>query len=172
MTDGTFCNFYGLSEEESGSLNTPPEEPEYYEVETTLDTGASAHAADRVDFPGYTVEESPGSKAGQIFGCAGGKSLANEGQMTVEMVSPVEGTQIKLCTQVTKVTRPLLSVSKITEEGKLKVICDQIQAVIVDLSGKVLATFPKKNGLYVCMMRVKNPRYKKKDDVPFPRQHP
>jgi hypothetical protein len=172
VAEGTFCNFYGLSEEEDGSLNTLPEEPEYYEVETTLDTGASAHAADRVDFPGYTVEESPGSKAGQIFGCAGGKPLANEGQMTIEMVSPVEGTQIKLCTQVTKVTRPLLSVSKITEEGKLKVICDQIQAVIIDLSGKVLATFPKKNGLYVCMMRVKNPRYKKKDDVPFPRQHP
>jgi hypothetical protein len=171
VAEGTFCNFYGLSEEESGQLNTLPEEPEYYEVETTLDTGASAHAADRVDFPGYTVEESPGSKAGQIFGCAGGKSLANEGQMTVEMVSPVEGTQIKLCTQVTKVTRPLLSVSKITEEGKLKVLCDQIKAVIIDLSGKVLATFPKKNGLYVCMMRVKNPRYKKKDDVPFPRQH-
>jgi hypothetical protein len=66
---------------------------------------------------------------------------------------------------VTNVTRPLLSVSKITEEGKLKVICNQIKAVIIDLSGKVLATFPKKNGLYVCMMRVKNPRYKKKDDV-------
>jgi hypothetical protein len=68
---------------------------------------------------------------------------------------------------VTKVTRPLLSVTKITEDGKLRVMCDQVKAVVVDLSGKVLATFNKKNGLYVCMMKVRNPRFKSKQ--PFPR---
>jgi hypothetical protein len=83
------------------------------------------------------------------------------------MVSPLEGTPIQLCTQVTKVTRPLLSVTKITEDGKLRVMCDQVKAVVVDLSGKVLATFNKKNGLYVCMMKVRNPRFKSKQ--PFPR---
>ena len=92
--------------------------------------------------------------------------------MDVEMVSPLEGTVIKLCPQVTKVTRPLLSVTKITEEGKLRVICDQTKAVVIDLGGKVLATFPKKNGLYVCMMKVRNPRYRKRSEEPFPRQHP
>ena len=86
------------------------------------------------------------------------------------MVSPMEGTPIKLCTQVTKVTRPLLSVSKITEEGKLKVVCDQTKAIVIDLQGKVLATFPKKNGLYVCSMKVRNPRFK--STQPFPRQLP
>ena len=133
--------------------------------------GASTHAADRVDFPGYEVNESPGSRAWQFFGCAGCKSLKNEGQMDVEMVSPLEGAVIKLCPQVTKVTRPLLSVSKITEEGKLRVLCDQAKAVVVDLSGKTLATFPKKNGLYVCMMKVRNPRYKTRNTEPFPRPH-
>ena len=163
----TVCNFYGL-EEQTEELNVlPGEETEYYEVEVTLDIGASVHAADRVDFPGDAVEESPGSRAGQLFGCAGGKSLKNEGQMTVEMVPPVEGTAITLCTQPTKVTRPLLSVTKITEEGKLRVLCDQIKAVILDLQGKVLATFPKKNGLYVCAMKVRNPRFKSRE--PFPR---
>ena len=98
--------------------------------------------------------------------------MKNEGQITVEMISPIEGTAIKLCTQVTKVTRPLMSVSKITEEGKLRVMCDQVKAVVVDLQGKVLATFPKHNGLYVCTMKVKNPRYRRRvtfEDVPFPR---
>ena len=164
------CNFFGLSDEEDQSLNSLPEEPEFYEVECTLDTGATTHAADRVDFPGYDVEESPGSRAGQLFGCAGGKSLRNEGQMTVEMTSPMEGIPIKLCTQVTKVTRPLLSVTKITEEGKLRVMCDQVKAVVVDLKNNVLATFPKKNCLYVCTMKVRNPKYKNKD--PFPRPLP
>ena len=123
-----------------------------------------------MDLLGYGVEESPGSRAGQQFGCAGGKSLSNEGQMTINMVSPLEGTQTKLCTQVTKVTRPLLSVTTITEDGKLKVVCDQVKAVIVDISGKVLATFHKKHGLYVCMMKVRNPRYRSPE--PFPRQPP
>ena len=163
------CNFFGLSDSED-VLNVLPDEPEFYEVETTLDTGASTHAADRVDFPGYEVKESPGSKAGQLFGCAGGKSLKNEGQIDVDMVSPVEGTPISLCTQVTKVTRPLLSVTKITEEGKLKVVCDQTKAVVIDENNKVLATFPKKNGLYVCMMKVRNPRFRPKE--PFTRQLP
>ena len=87
--------------------------------------------------------------------------------MTINMVSPIEGTPIQLCTQVTKVTRPLLSVTKITEDGKLRVICDQVKAVVVDANGKVLATFNKKQGLYVCMMKVRNPRFKSKQ--PFPR---
>ena len=77
---------------------------------------------------------------------------------------------MKLCTQVTKVTRPLLSVTKITEEGKLRVVCDQVKAVIIDLQGKTLATFPKKHGLYVCMMKVKNQRFRPRE--PFPRQLP
>ena len=78
LENETICNFYGLNEDGAGTLNALPEEPEFYEVETTLDTGATTHAADRVDFPGYEVEESPGSRAGQFFGCACGESLANE----------------------------------------------------------------------------------------------
>ena len=55
------CNFYGLNEDESTLNALQTEEPEFYDVEMTLETGASTHAADRVDFPGYDVEESPGS---------------------------------------------------------------------------------------------------------------
>ena len=50
IVDETVCNFYCLSEEDE-TVNALPEEPELYEVETTLGTGASAHASDRVDFP-------------------------------------------------------------------------------------------------------------------------
>ena len=96
--------------------------------------------------------------------------MRHEGQMTVDMISPIEGAAIKLCTQVTKVTRPLLSVTKITEGGKLRVVCDQEQAVIIDKQNKVLATVPEKNGLYVCVVKVKNPKYKNRE--PFLRQLP
>ena len=91
--------------------------------------------------------------------------------MTIDMISSIGGASIKLCTQVTKVTRPLLSVTKITEEGKLRVLCDQIKAIVIDVPGKTLATFPKKNVLYVCTMKVRNPRYRRRNEEPFPRPH-
>ena len=67
--------------------------------------------------------------------------------MTVDMMAPLEGTDIRRCTQVTKVTRPLLSVTKMTKDGKLEVLCKKDKAVVQDLSGKMLATFHKKTGL-------------------------
>ena len=72
IVDATVLNFFGLNGETGEELNVMPGGPEFYDVETTLGTGASTHAADRVDFPGYEVEEPPGSRAGQLFGCAGG----------------------------------------------------------------------------------------------------
>ena len=59
--------------------------------------------------------------------------------------------------------------TKITEEGKLRVVCDQEKAVIIDKQNKV-PTFPKKNGLYVCIMKVKNPKYKSKEPFARPPQ--
>ena len=90
--------------------------------------------------------------------------------MTINMVSPLEGTPIQLCTQVTKVTRPLLSVTKMTEEGKLEVLCGNDKAVVRNLKGKTLATFNKKQGLYVCVMKVRIPRLR--HTQPFPRPPP
>ena len=54
------------------------EEPEWLEVECCLDTGSSIHAADRIDFPGFDVTESDGSRAGQKFQAAGGSLIENE----------------------------------------------------------------------------------------------
>ena len=90
--------------------------------------------------------------------------------MTINMVSPPEGAPTRLCTQVTKVTRPLLSVTKMTEDGKLEVLCTKDKAVAKDLGGKILATFHKKQGLYVCMMTVKNPRYESPEPFARPPQ--
>ena len=55
-TKDTIYNSHGPSNHEEESSNVLPEEPEFYEVETTLDTGATTHAADRVDFPGHDAE--------------------------------------------------------------------------------------------------------------------
>ena len=53
-----------------------------------FDIGATTQAADRLDFPEQVSRESEGSRTGQTFGCAGGKKLANEGEVHVVIVAP------------------------------------------------------------------------------------
>ncbi len=135
-------------------------EPEFIEVEMTVDTGATVHAVDRVDIPGHEIEEGPGSKAGQLFQCAGSKLLPTEGQANVCFLAPGGDVEMEACFQIAKVTRPLLSVTKITEKGDLDVVCTRDQAMIVEKrTGKILATFKKKGGLYVGMVKVRNPKW-------------
>ena len=153
------CSFYGIENdaEEAHTL----EEPEFFITEMTLDTGATTHAADRLDFPGQTVQESAGSKAGQTFGCAGGKKLANEGEVHISMTAP-GGIECELETtiQITKITRPLLSVTQMTKNGDITVVCKKDEAVILSADHQVLALFKRKGGLYVADMKVRNPKFK------------
>ena len=140
-------------------LNALPEEqPEFIEVEMTLDTGATVHAGDRIDFPGCEVVESPGSRAGQHFQAAGGKLIANEGQATIALLGP-GGIEMGMTMQIAKITRPLLSVTKMTESGELSVLCKKDAALILDARGKTIATFNKKGGLYVSVMKYRNPGF-------------
>ena len=61
--------------------------------------------------------------------------------------------------QIAKVTRPLLSVTKMTESGKVKVVCPKDVAEIQNIKGNVPASFKKAGGLYTAMMRVRNPKH-------------
>ena len=137
----------------------PTTEPEFLEVEMTLDTGATVHAMDILDLPGFTVQESPGSKAGQKFQAAGGKLIDNEGQVMLTMLPPGMTTELVCNVQIAKVTRPLLSVSKMTESGKVTVVCDKDKAIVQDDKQRTVAVFEKKGGLYTAMMRIRNPRF-------------
>ena len=152
-------------------LNSLPQadEPEFLDIEFTLDTGASVHAIDALDLPGFVIRESAGSKRKQNFQAAGGKLIPNEGETDVYFLSNTTDGPCELlaCMQIAKVTRPLLSVSKITEGNRLKVLCDHEAAYIMNLQGKVLARFGRNGGLYTAMLKVKNPKFK-----PFVRPAP
>ena len=159
-------NIYGSSMQ-TISLFTPIEElnvlptaePEYLEVELALDTGATVNAMDILDLPGSTVQESPGSKAGQKFQAAGGKLIDNEGQVLLTMLAPGMATELVCNVQIAKVARPLLSVTKMTESGKVTVVCDKEKALVLDEKQQTVAVFKKSGGLYTAMMRIKNPRF-------------
>ena len=82
------------------------------------------------------------------------------------MVPPDDDTvnPVSINMQIAKVTRPLISVPKLAEGDKLKVTCMEKVALVQTPDGKLVARFKKRGGLYVCLMRVKNPRW-----VPFTR---
>ena len=136
-------------------LNVLPkkDEPEYLDIEFTLDTGASVHAIDKLDLPGHDIRESAGSRKKQNFQAAGGKLIPNEGETDVFILGngPDNACELVACMQIAKVTRPLLSVSKITEGNKLKVMCDHEAAYIMNLQGEVLARFGRNGGLYTAV---------------------
>jgi len=161
-------NFFGIEAVEQ--LHALPEtaEPEFIEVKTTLDTGATTHATSRVDFPGCEVRESAGSKAGQMFQAAGGKTLPNEGESTMYMVSP-EGNELCLNMQIAEITRPLISVTKMTEKDELAVLCKKDVALVLDRQNRVVTKFHREGGLYVCYMKYRNPKYRPAE--PFTRPH-
>ena len=61
------------------------------------------------------------------------------------------------CFQVANVTRPLMSVSKVCDQG-LRCIFDDERATIVDKkTGKEIATFERRGGLYIAKMKLKAP---------------
>ena len=66
-----------------------------------------------------------------------------------------------------KVTRPLFSVTKMTESGNISVGRERDEALVMGEQGQVLARFKKNGGLYTCLMKVRNQRLQ-----PFARQDP
>ena len=113
-------SFYG-SENLNEEVNAlPDQEQEFIETEMTLDTGANVHAADRLDLPGHEGRESAGSRAGQKFGCAGGKLISNEGECKVLMVAP-GGMECEIDTtiQIVKITRLLFSFTQMIQNGDI-----------------------------------------------------
>ena len=107
------------------------------------------------------MQDRKGSKAGQKFGCAGGKMLANEGEVHIMMITP-GGLEFELETtiQITKITRPLQSVTQMTRNGDISVLCKKDVVLVMNQHQQVLAVFKRKGGFYVANMNVRNPRYK------------
>ena len=136
-------------------------EDEYVLIEIVLDSGAGEHVADRLDAPGYAVEESAGSKRGQHFTAAGGHKMPNQRQMVLSIRVPDgSGGEEALAStfQVASVTRPLWSVSKICDAGYWAKFTAK-GATIFDDKDVPVCVFERRGGLYVAKVRLKNPRH-------------
>ena len=112
------------------------------------------------DAPGYSafLTESPGSKRQQKFIIGNGARVPNEGQLLLNMESSATSGVMKRqsCFQIAEVTRPLMSVSRVCDQG-LECQFNETEARILDKSGKSLVTFQRQRVLYISKMRLKPP---------------
>ena len=98
------------------------------EFEVALDSGAVIHVCSPTDCPGYVLEGSPGGKRGQacLLGDCG--TIPNLGQKSLNLCDS-EGNDVSRIFQIAAVTRPLMSVGRICDEGH-EVLFDNVSAVV------------------------------------------
>ena len=130
------------------------------DIEIVLDSGCSDHVMDVEQFaPGYRIVESPGSKRGGGFIVGNGERVTNDGQASLileSVVRPGVTQQFKSTFQAARVTRPLMSVAKICQNG-FKCVFGDDRAQVLDADGNVACVFEKRGGLYLTQMKVKAP---------------
>ena len=136
--------------------------PEFVDVDVAVDSGAGDNVLAEVDVKGYKIEDSPGSLRGQQFKGAGGHVMANEGQIILEMLAPLEEGKhntVDVTWQIADVCRPLLSVSKICDAAQHTVTFDSKRAVVRDAKGRIVCIFQRKGNLYIGRMKIRNPNH-------------
>ena len=125
------------------------------EFEVALDSGAVVHVCAPADCPGYSLEESPGSRRGQEFLMGDGGVIPNLGQKRLNLSDTKADMQSVF--QIAAVTRPLMSVGKICDEGHTVTFSD-VMAVVHNKEGEELCKFHRSNGgLYVAKLKLRSP---------------
>ena len=80
----------------------------------------------------------------------------------MEMKAPLGGEKfgdVDILFQVADVCRPLLSVSRVCDQGDNTITFSSKRAVVRDPKGKILCVFERKGNLYVGRMKVRNPKH-------------
>ena len=144
------------------------------EVEMTLDSGCVDHVMDEGEAPGYCILQSRGSLRKQNFIVGNGAEVPNRGEIHLNLEAKVDGVDklLQSTFQVAKITRPLMSVSRICDQG-LRCLFDNEKAAILNAAGETVCEFKRRGGLYVACMKLKKPNDDKQDHdraLPFRRQ--
>ena len=119
------------------------------------------------ELPGYgdLVRESNGSRHGASFIMGNGNRVPNQGEVQVNMEAPAGNgvhNPVGNVFQVAEITRPLLSVSKICEQG-LTCVFDKDGARVMDPNQRTVCKFDRVKNMYVGKWKLK---------APFTRQAP
>ena len=91
-------------------------EGKWYRIEAVRDTGATQSVIAPNEVPSVPIQDSLGSKAGQVFTSASGGRMPNQGQKMFAVESN-EGDQFSMTYQVADVQKGLTSVGSICDSG-------------------------------------------------------
>ena len=116
-------------------------------MELLVDSGAVDNVGDPRAFPEYKLRESDGSRNGLHYLAANNGKIKNQGDIHLSCRSS-EGIPFKLRMQGAEVSRPILSVVRLTESGK-DVIFKNNGGIIRDTQTGSTATFRRRHGIYV-----------------------
>ena len=137
-------------------------------IQIAIDSGAGKNVTPPEVLDGYTVSPSYGSRHNKHFVAANGGKILNLGETELNF-NDGAGSRMRSTFQVAEVSRMLYSVSQLCDAG-----CDVAFTKTegkVTKDGKLLATFPRKGGLYVMTTTLKAPTaHKPKPDTGFVRQ--
>ena len=136
-----------------GTPAAPDKMKNWRYVELLVDSGAVDNVGDPRAFPEYKLRESEGSRNGLHYLAANNGKIKNEGELNLSCRSS-EGIGFKLKMQGAEVSRPILSVIRLTESGK-DVIFKKNGGIIRDPQTGVTTTFRRKHGIYVMGVWVK-----------------
>ena len=130
------------------------------EFEVALDSGCTDNVCHEGDVPGYVLEPSAGSKAGQHFIVGNGQKVPNNGQVNLSLQTDgAEDKRNNISTvfQVAKVSRPLMSVGRLCDAG-MDVIFRRSRADVVAPGGSRVMSFERQGaGLDIAKLRLKRP---------------
>jgi hypothetical protein len=140
-----------------GAVLTADDAWQDLEFEVALDSGAVVHVCSLEDCPGYHLDESPGSKSGQKFLMGDGGTIPNLGQKRLNLSDDGVNRDMSSIFQIAAVTRPLMSVGRICDEGH-NITFDATTAIVRDKGGVEICKFHRApGGLYVAKMKLRNP---------------
>ena len=109
------------------------------EFEVAFDSGSTDHVCHSGDVPGYVIEVSPGSRAGQGFIVANGARVPNDAQSVFNLQAANKNT-METTFQLPKVSRPLMSVGRLCDAG-MDVLFKKDRADVLAAGGSVILSF-------------------------------
>ena len=113
----------------------------------TVDSGAADHVMPVGWLILLAVLQSVGQRMGLHYVAADGTRIPNVGQQLVKFMT-VDGTWCELMFQLAAINKPLVSVSKLIEQG-YKVIFDEDKSYIIHKKSKKIIKMRKEKGVFV-----------------------
>jgi hypothetical protein len=135
-----------------GEVNAMGKDENQEEMWLTIDSGASENVIGRDCARRFPVKPSAGSIAGVQYMAANGEVMRNEGEKEVKVVTK-EGSRCTLKMQVTNVTKPLMSVSRICDAGH-RVVFEDKGGYIEHLATKQKTSFQRIDNVYRLKVQV------------------